>query len=454
MVWIKRNIWIVVLSFIAVTVYPVGWKISSGMNKKLKDELQTEVKAAWESVDVKINYSGIQIDPNTPAVETLKVAPNAVLTAFYEDLRQNQQTQLDEVVTMAEEFNRKGRKPLIDGLFPEPQGEYPNIVKIDMNKKFVHSPAHPPSVYEELFATINGGAPADPLMLMDELIDRSLRNLAVKEAADGDVALTQDQKDEMEDDLVNYRLATYRQRANDISVYVDMDSLPAPDSKSWPQIFDDQMSQPPVTWQCYMWQHDYWTIEDVIEAIGRANTDENGDFMPVTESPVKRVIKIELTTSLVPKESITSDIDPNPGAVTDAGTQPLEPDYDYSVTGRFSGPDNRLYDVRNVKLEVVVAMDKLPRFFDALAETNFITVTDLDLKTVNVAADITLGYFYGPDHLVKAAMNLEVLLLRSWTEPYMPDGIKYRLGIPPQNTGSEGDGFGEVGGDEEGDGGG
>jgi hypothetical protein len=451
MAWIKRNIWIVTLSLVSIIVYPVAWKISSGMNKKLKEELQKEVDTAWRSVDVTVGYSGIQIDPNTPPVEVSGVAPNAKITTFFKEIREKQQSQLNEVVTMAEEFNRHGRKPLVEGLFPEPTGEDPIIVKIAMNKKFVSGPTHPPSAYEELFETINGGPPVDPLSLRDELQDLKQRNLAAREASEGNVALTAEEKAELEKELVDYRLATYRRRALDLSVFVDMSSLPKPDSRSWPQIFDDQLGQPPVTWQCYLWQHDYWTIEDVIEAIGRANTDENGDFTPVTESAVKRIAKLELTAPVVPIESITSDVDPTPGTVTDAGAQPLAPDYAYSVTGRFTSPNNRLYDVRRVKLEVIVAMDKLPRFFDALAETNFITVTDVDLEAVNVAAELTTGYFYGSDYVVKANMTLEVLLLRSWTEPYMPDGIKFRLGIPPQPTGFD-DGFGED--DGSGDGGG
>ncbi len=456
--WIKQNIWIVVLSIVSLAVYPVAWKISSGMNKKLKEELQKEVTAAWKSVDVKVGYSGIQVDPKTPPVEVSGVAPNARLTAFFKEIREKQQSQLDEVVTMAEEFNRHGRKPLVEGLFPVPTGEDPNLHKIAMNKLFVFGPSHPPSAYEKLFDSINGGSAVSPLDLRDELVDLKARLMAAKEAADSSVALTAEEKEEMEQELVNYRLATYRRRAMDLSVYLDMTSLPPADGRSWPQIFKGQKSQPETTWGCFLWQHDYWAIEDVIKAIGRANTDENGDFTPVTESPVKRVVKIQLTAPVVPLESITSEKDPNPGTVTDAGSAPLEPDYAYSVTGRYTSPNNRLYDVRRVELQVIAAMDKLPRFFDALAETNFITITDIDLEAVNVAAELTKGYFYGPDYVVQANMTLEVILLRSWTEPYMPDGIKYRLGIPPEPAGFDDgfdDGFDEGGDSNEGgDGGG
>ena len=34
MSWIKRNIWIVILSVVSLAVYPIAWKFSSGMKKK------------------------------------------------------------------------------------------------------------------------------------------------------------------------------------------------------------------------------------------------------------------------------------------------------------------------------------------------------------------------------------------------------------------------------------
>lgn len=450
MTWIKRNIWIVVLSVVSIVIFPVAWKFSSGMNKKLQEGLQKEVSAAFNSVNQTVSYVGIQIDPNTPPIEKSGVAPNPFLTERFMQIRQAQQEQLNEVITLAETFNRRERTPLIDDLFPVPLGEYPILTKIAMNQLFVTGPGHPPSVYELLFNEINGGSPADPTDLKIDLQDLRSRSLAEKEAEDGNVRLSDDEKEEIEQKLIDRRIATYRQRANQLSVYVDMSCLPSPDDELWPRLYPAQMAQPPAMAQCYMWQHDYWAISDVIAAIGNANTDVNGEPTSIPESPVKRIAHLELTSALIPREALTGGKDPTAGTVMDAGAAPLNPDYGYGLTGRFSSPDNRLYDVRNVMLDVIVSMDKLPMFFDALAETNFITITDLDLEPVNVMSEISTGYYYGDDFVVKAKMKLEVLLLRSWTEPYTPDEVKYLLGFPPrQDNAGFGDGF-----DEEDNGGG
>jgi hypothetical protein len=39
------------------------------------------------------------------------------------------------------------------------------------------------------------------------------------------------------------------------------------------------------------------------------------------------------------------------------------------------------------------------------------------------------GYAYGNEHVVKASMEVEILLLRSWTVPLMPESIRMILGV-------------------------
>ena len=116
--------------------------------------------------------------------------------------------------------------------------------------------------------------------------------------------------------------------------------------------------------------------------------------------------------------------DPNAGATP--GT--LAPrDFSRSISGRLA--PNGVYDVRPVTMTVVVSSAKLSDFLSAIERTNFMTVTDMDLEEVKVWDDLQKGYYYGPDHVVRATLTIETVWLRSWMSKYMPATFKTKLGI-------------------------
>ena len=53
-------------------------------------------------------------------------------------------------------------------------------------------------------------------------------------------------------------------------------------------------------------------------------------------------------------------------------------------------------------------------FIDALTATNFIAVLDLDLDKADTFADLREGFYYGDEHVVRATLKLEFVLLRAW----------------------------------------
>ena len=60
--------------------------------------------------------------------------------------------------------------------------------------------------------------------------------------------------------------------------------------------------------------------------------------------------------------------------------------------GRACGVD---YDVRKAKLLLIVSSAKLPEFFDAVARTNFMTVTGIAMEKVDSWGELANGYYYG-----------------------------------------------------------
>ncbi len=102
-------------------------------------------------------------------------------------------------------------------------------------------------------------------------------------------------------------------------------------------------------------------------------------------------------------------------------------DYGVSFTGR---TDNPLYDVRDVRLEIVVDSAKIPEIFDALARQNFMTVINARIDAQDLFAAIRDGYFYGTAPVSLLTLDIETIWLREWTAQFMPTGLKQALGIP------------------------
>jgi hypothetical protein len=113
--------------------------------------------------------------------------------------------------------------------------------------------------------------------------------------------------------------------------------------------------------------------------------------------------------------------------VSQPGRVPQDPRV--SITGRVSSPENKLFDVRRARIELVVSSEKLPSVIEAFHSTGMMTVTDLDLEPIDVWEDLRQGYAYGNEHVVKASMEIEIVWLRSWTAGLMPATIRAVLGV-------------------------
>ena len=97
-----------------------------------------------------------------------------------------------------------------------------------------------------------------------------------------------------------------------------------------------------------------------------------------------------------------------------------------SATGRTS---NETYDVVIFGLSLNVEADAVETFLLELTRDRFFTVTQLDINTVDAAAEAQAGYIYGDKPVVRLNMQVEALFLRSWTTPLMPPAVKTQLGV-------------------------
>ena len=430
MAWVKANVWIVVLSAVILIVLPAGWVGSSMWNKNIRTARQKEVDDNRTKLNgvKEIAYSLKAVVPGEELPEHRGV-PNEKTIEMYAKLRAQQDEQVAGVVKMAGEINSRGHAPLIDGLFPQPSEADRQTKVLEFMGALVPTkdPSNP-SAYEKLLASIGAGGPPAIDVVLQSLKDAAQREKERFRAAGNNAEPTEAEQKEIAAALVNQRLAQYKAQAELISVYGTMDVFPKLTNEVWPQIPDTRLTTPPTVERCFTWQCDYWTVQDVLGAVKLANTGAGGKPTMVPDSVVKRIESVRLGPP--PWVSQSSGEEGAPSAV-DPSSALIAPSYSTSVTGRYGGKANQLYDVRTVRLTAVVSLPRLPQFFNAISKSNFMTVIGVNLRPVNITNDLGSGYYYGTEAVVRAEIDIECVWLRIWTTPFIPDSIRTSLGIKP-----------------------
>lgn len=424
MPWIKANVPTVVLSALIVLILPAAFVGSSWWNGKIRRNRQMAVdKATGDLKALQISYALPSPTPGGTPTLWPSEAPNATANQFFKENRQKLEQQVAEVANVARDLNRDGHTLLVEGLFiaptapgegaagatgasgatgataaatPVPPGTPPPApTSVDSLKAIelidvVVGRSGKKSVYDQLLENIHAGAPADPLK-----VDAALRDIqdqfveSVKAQSNRD-KLTDDEQKQLTDKLVQTRIGQYQAHAKVVSVYATRDNLPSSIPRTAPSDTPDALT-------CFNWNFDYWVTDDLLKAIAAANT-RDGKLVGVDQSVVKRIEKIQL--------------DP-PGGPADA-----------SITGRKEPPDNKLYDVRDATLKLVVSSTRLPELFDAIAKTNFMTVIGLEVGSIDPWAELEQGYYYGSEPVSRVTVRVETIWLRSWTEPLMPQAFR------------------------------
>ncbi len=416
--WLKSNVLVVVLGVLAVVPLPVAWYFASGMNRSLVEGRQQDAQDALR----KVQGTGVtyEIQSLTPGQEPISVSspPNAAITEHFRAEQDQRLAQVETVKTAAVEYNRRGRGVLVDGLFPAPMGDS-QLKRNEMARRAVAADT-PESAYSQLL----GGLRIRPPVNADELASligvQRERKVAEVTGDQGDQALTEEQRTQIDGEMLDLRISRYRTHAMDTVFYGSPEVLPLSVPRAPAPV-------PPSLDECFAWQFDYWLIEDLLQALADANArlDPSGVGGNVAQGVVKRVDRIEID---VPPFFAGAGNQPSQGGRGDWDSGQPAGGGAATLTGR-APLSSGLFDVRTASLSLVVSSAKLPVLLDALAAGNFITVLDLDLFEIDPWADLEGGYYFGADAVVRAEIRVEVLHLRDWTVPFMPDGVKTALGL-------------------------
>ena len=389
--WMKANLTIVILLAVSLLVLPTAFVGSQLWNKKIRTSRETAANKAMSDLKaLSVTYVLPAAGPGGAAISLPRPVPNAAISEFFKTQRDALDAQVAQVGTVAKKINSSGHEPLVAGLFPEATDKLKIFQMVDL----IVGKDGKPSVYQQLLNKINAGGAADAVRIAEMLNEEEAKFIDGVRAKNNRDKLLPEEEAELKKKLVALRIGQYQARASEISVYATADCLPAGIPKAAPAEAPD-----PTT--CWDWQYDYWMVSDLIKAIDAANTDKGGKRLTLDKATVKRIEHLTLDSS--------------------TGPTPV------SITGRKTSVENKLYDVRHATMSLIVASSKLPALVDAISSTNFMTVIGLDFSETDAWTDLERGFYYGPDHVVKATVDVETIWLRSWTEPLMPQAVKDTL---------------------------
>lgn len=471
--WVKKNWVIVVCVVVVLAALPTAWVFSSQWNERIRDEQKKKAQDLLSRVEKsRVTYA---VAPPLPGAQPITATepPNDVLTAFFKAQRERLSKEAEAVVAKAEQINKGSHGVLVEGLFPAPAEDVAQIKPMDMIDRLIGK-SDQPSALRQLLTSVQAGEALGGEQLAQAL--ETVRSSIIEAQGAAGQNPTPEQAAEIRRRLVEARRQAYQRHARSYSVYAsevlfptsggaaggggggggsgepafrgmgrgrggaapapqpDPSAAPAGPAAAVPIGFPTaRPSQPPTLDECFAWQQNYWLLSDLFNAVRRANSNEAGRLTSLDESVVKRVERIILDgppghTGVSGEPAAPAD--PALAAAAPSVTAvppPTAPDLSKGLSGRAGS--NSLYDVRRTELVVVVSAERLPKFLEAIARTNFMTVIDMDLREVDLAGDLAQGFYYGEESVVRAALTIESVWLRSWREPLMPASVRAALGI-------------------------
>lgn len=415
--WLKAHWPIPVLLLVAVAALPAAWYFASSMSEDIKKDYETQVKKDYDSVSdsaAMVSYGVPSVDGTGKLLERKAPANEAMIKA-YAGVWQQVQAKVGAVAEKGLAFNRGEHKLLTAGLFPK----VPSGAKADQDVKALEFITSLIAFHRHLLEEARAGKPPaanEVGQALNEHVQQEREKIKAQAGRDPN----EEETKKLQEDLLAMRLGAYRKRASEIGVYADyaaFEGIPA-----------EVPTQAPGLPQLWDYQERAWVHQDVMQAVRAANSSGG-----VPDGVVKRILSINVSDPTYDAKSPQP-----PAAAYDAGEDRAPSDWSKSPTGRWGGPGtkNKWYDVRPVRLELIVSSQRLPEFVDALAATNFMTVIDMDLSRVDTLADLKDGYFYGDEHVVRASLLVETVWLREWRKADMPAEVQRSLGMVEGEAGA------------------
>ena len=440
--WIKGHLFIFVMSLLIVLFLGCGWYFSGGLNTQLVSDIDDH-KKNFQKLD-KASKTSVTL-PMTSGDFTASGTLNKALLESLSDLSKTMSGDVENAQNRVLEHNGKDTKKLLvdESQFPNPPQSKREALPGKVHEALI-------TAYDQMLEGAKAGTPptlesVEAMLLREQsrFVQADLRKASRDE-------LTEQEMSELTSKLTQARLQMYNEEAGKISFYAS------------PRTFK-LVDKPSVTKQAhslaemYTWHWDWWVAQDLVSAIAKANSEPpvNGrDPKPifVVNAPVKRLVSVQSLDA--PFESSASGTGNSAGRQVGGsgrggGSKPastvgplpepmvgwdgsLDVDFAVSLTGRKS---NKVFDVRNVRVVLIVETDKLPRLVNALGNENFMTITNVSVQPANAFTAAERGYIYGANPVSRVTLDLETLWFRDWTAAWMPQDVRDALGIKSKTSG-------------------
>jgi len=412
--WVKANVVSVVLLAVTLVALPTMLIIGSSMSRALRAEVQADLGRQMREVSgATVEYAVEPIIPGAPAYST-RMPPNEATTNALKALLERTAEEAAAVRAMVVEFNRRDKRVLLEGLFPEPESAIARPERLDAMVR-VWAGAH-----AALLERYGAGSPPSQADAMRQLREIAFRVEQDMTGGRPDVTLNEEQVAAMRERMTQERINLYTSRASRLRFYANPGVFAG--VTAWTE------TTPPPLETVWEWQWRYWVQEDIVRAVANANEGASS----LLDGPIKRIERVE-----VDPVSFAA----GGGSAGDA-TAEVRRDFTRSLTGRGGWPTapNPVYDVRYATVTLLVDSAMAPRVFDAFAATNLMSIIDVDIVRVeDLREHLRAGYVYtrSPASIVRMTLRVETLWLRDWTMELAPPEVRRAL------TG--GGGMGEAG---------
>ena len=438
--WVKGNV---------VSVFAGALALAS-LLALLVVQLQGEgliarMKGRQEVIDriEELRRTPVRVPPEDPdgVPQTMNVTVNQTAIDALKHTYERMGTEYDNIFDYAVQINRQGRaqfqhQPILDGLFPEPvDPAKPWEAKTAYRKSF--ATMLEPHAPNSLMPRLNAGEPLSKEALKETLAKVETEYLATKFGKSTIADLTRKEKAELNQLKREKLIDRLRGHAESIHVYAETDR----GASDYPfQVAEwSQPEKNPKIAAIWEGQMSLWIQQDIVASIAKANFVADSD-RSVVGAPVKRLIDIEVLSGYV---GITTT-----GALKGARSinrrervrdreknEPLPNDFSIAPTGRRS---NDIYDVKHARVEAIVDAQRVPRWFDKIAQANFMSILKYELEQVDEYEALRNGYVYGRGDVVRVDLVLESIWLREWTTDLMPKKVKKRIAVPVEDEEGEG----------------
>ena len=425
---------ILIACVLIIVVIPlVAWWFRGGIKDSIHETMSKRSKEFDKIVSLEKSSITVRNPVGDPKSETVSL--NSTLIDALKARNESLENEVKGVYSSALEHNKKNHDIVQTKqvVFPKPLQE---------NEKLL----------EEIFLPVIG--PAYTVLLANNRVNTPPSSADVLEAVkQREISFIRDdlkkknrsevtdpkEIEQLAQALSKARLDALLEGARDTAVYLDNGAIRMPPAKGFISVDT-----------CFTWQWDLWVLDDIFHAISNVNTNvKEGVKSSVISAPVKRIISIRIDQpSSVAAASATAEAPPvepeatdapeeatEPAAVvaatTDATGEPIAPaseiirDFKISFTGLKSC---QLYDIRNVKLKLIVSTSDLPKVLDLARRPNVV---------IRVSGACTLSREPYPftdiwDPLARLfdAWGLERCLWgKDWTRAYAI--LNYEQGVEP-----------------------